>query len=165
MDFRSATGRRSFSCRQATGPERVNKMYNTVSTSARISDTWRALIDHFKVEQIPATTNTHSLAEVFRAMGRTAIETRGTTNFHDDLCSGIILACIDKGLDTRDDIIKTVPKYAGATYRYIAMFLDKRTGSSPEHDLWSRREDGKYFPLGCVRSLASKDTRQAAKCL
>ena len=58
----------------------------------------------------------------------------------------MIMACIAEGYVTRDDIVRTVPKYVGHSYAHVAAVLDSYEGSDPLENYW-RRDDAKTFHL------------------
>jgi hypothetical protein len=46
--------------------------------------------------------------------------------------ASMIMACIEDGATTRNDIIRTIPKFVGHRYADVAWQLDQLTGPCPE---------------------------------
>lgn len=74
----------------------------------------------------------------------------------------MIMACIEDGSVTRDDIIRTVPKFVGHGYREIAWTLDQLTGPDPKEHLCFR-DEGKMYRLHPEPARRTRAKRSVAK--
>ncbi len=121
-------------------------MHNAITLTSPVNATWQTLLDHLKhLSRKPRRIHADgSLLEAMRRAGREAIEKDETAVFRDDCCAGIILACLDAGLCTRDELIRTVPRYARVSYPYAAAFIDRVTGDDASFHLLKVSDEGKY---------------------
>lgn len=100
--------------------------------------------------------------------GRDYIRARREFVREGECLQAIIMTCIDEGCKTRDDIIRTVPKFANQSYRTVAVVLDEGTGTFPDRHYWFRDDDKTYHlhgssarPAKAQRKPRSKRRREA----
>jgi hypothetical protein len=64
-----------------------------------------------------------------------------------DCLSIIIMALIDEGIDRKNDIVRTVPRFVGHSYRHVAAMLGEMCGPLPDYHYWYRDEETKRYRL------------------
>lgn len=119
-------------------------MKNTVSFGARVVAAWQAIIDNLQSRAVDPKPLSGAYLHALAYFGEKALAEHNKGLLRREGCRAVILACIRAGLDTRDDIVRTVPQHHDCSYRYTAYLLDEATGSDPSEHLWTKGEGGRY---------------------
>ena len=117
-------------------------MTNKTPFGQRIANIWQELVEHLH----PRVAETKPLSPAYfhalSLLGEKALEQ--SKGMRSEGCRAVILACIQRGLNTRDEIVRTVPRHHDSTYAFTAYLLDDATGDDPAEHLWQKGSDGRY---------------------
>lgn len=83
----------------------------------------------------------------FEGYALNAVEQNERSIIKNDVCEALIHACIKTGIDTRDGIVRRVPRLFETTHRHVAYRLDHLTGTDPEVHLWVKGANKRYSIL------------------
>lgn len=76
----------------------------------------------------------------------------------------VIMSLIAMGIDTRDDIVRTVPKLLSRRYAHVAHELDEGTGDDPAQAYWYR-DAAKRYRLHDHEGIISQEDNDLAERL
>lgn len=65
----------------------------------------------------------------------------------EDSCTAYIFACLEQGIDDRDEIIATVGRHLRISSCKVALLLDRKTGNDLAEHLWVKRRGQRYAIL------------------
>jgi hypothetical protein len=82
--------------------------------------------------------------EALLRRGRDFLHARKAYVSDPDCLPSMIMACIEEGCNTWENIIRTVPTFVGHSYRAVARTVDLLTGPSPDSHYWFRDETRTY---------------------
>jgi hypothetical protein len=122
-------------------------MKNTVPFGARIAATWQALVENLYTRTAAPAPCNKAYVDALAFFGAKALDTDAQHFFKKEGCRAVIHACIMRGIDTRDEIVRTVPRYTTCTYAWTAYLLDEATGDDPAEHLWQKGSDKRYTLL------------------
>ena len=122
-------------------------MKNTVPFGARIAATWQTIVDNLNSRADKPKPISGAYFRALSMFGEMALNDHNKGLLRREGCRAVILACIQSGLTTRDEIVRTVPQHHDCSYRYTAFLLDEATGSDPSKHLWNKGSDGRYAVL------------------
>lgn len=121
-----------------------NTMKNTVPFGARIAATWQSLVENLHTRTTaPAPCNKPYMGAL-AFFGEKALDAEDRNLLKREGCRAVILACIRRGIDTRDGIVRTVPRYTDCSHAWTAYLLDEGTGNDPAEHLWQKGSDKRY---------------------
>lgn len=103
--------------------------------------------------------------EALLERGRSLMQARDSLIKSGDSLEAMFMACIDAGFNSRDDIIRAVPKHVGHSYAHVAALLDSVTGPDRHRHLCYRDECKKYHLHPAPRLKARRTSRQLATTL
>ena len=122
-------------------------MKNSVPFGARIAATWQALVENLHTRTAAPAPCNKPYVDALAYFGAKALDAEDRNLFKKEGCRAVIYACIMRGIDTRNEIVRTVPRYTDCSYAWTAYLLDEGTGDDPAEHLWQKGNDKRYTLL------------------